>query len=126
MFASGRCDLAPDKNSCEGLYARQQLYAYVKAGKVIYDGHAAAACLDFYGTADCNLSDETSSAHISPLQSCRETVKGTVGTGGACVATGPSRWCRTQPPAEGRLDNPRIQSRAGGSVGSRRALRARW
>lgn len=89
-----RCGLAPDKSGCaEGLYARQQLYADVKAGKVIYDGHAAAACLDFYGTAGCNLSDETSSAHISQLQSCRETAKGTVGTGGACVA---SEQCQSQ------------------------------
>ena len=80
-----RCGLVPDKAGCaESSFTRQQLVVDVKAGKVIYDGRAAAACLDLYGALSCKVSDEGFS--IGQAQSCKDAVKGTVATGGACLA----------------------------------------
>lgn len=80
-----RCGWAPDTAACkEALYVRQQLVAEVKAGKVIYDGQAAAACLALYQTISCKVSEGGISI-LNMAQSCRDAVGGTVATGGACL-----------------------------------------
>ena len=80
-----RCGLAPDTAACdEGLYVREQLEADVKAGKVIYDGQTAAACLDVYRALSCAVSGAGLSS-VTQAQSCKDIIKGTVATGGACL-----------------------------------------
>lgn len=80
-----RCGLVPDTAACdETLYVKQQLLVDVKAGKVIYDGQAAAACLDLYRALGCNISGAGLSS-VGQAQSCRDTIRGTVATGGACL-----------------------------------------
>ncbi|MEO8212484.1 MAG: hypothetical protein ABI560_04800 [Myxococcales bacterium] len=83
----------PDQASCEEtVLTSPQLVADVKAGKVIYDGQAAAACLDLYRVLGCNVSD-AASIQSSQVQSCREMFKGTVATGAACLT---SEQCQSQ------------------------------
>lgn len=80
-----RCGWAPDKAGCdESTFTRQQLVADVKAGKVNYDGKAAAACLDLYGALSCKVSEEGLS-RLGRTQSCTDAIKGTVSPGGPCV-----------------------------------------
>ena len=80
-----RCGAAPDRAACEeSVYQRLQLEADVKAGKVIYDGRAAAACLNAYGTLGCSASD-AALFNASHQQSCDDVVKGTVAAGGSCL-----------------------------------------
>ena len=80
-----RCGALPDQAACEQVFFfQQQLVADVKTGKVIYDGKAAAACLDLYRGLSCEISAQGSFI-ASHLQSCKETFKGTVSIGGACL-----------------------------------------
>jgi hypothetical protein len=76
-----RCGEFPDQSTCASVFfAQQQLVADVNAGKIIYNGSAAAACLSTFSSLGCTLSDLTS----SPTQSCVDAIKGTVPDGGAC------------------------------------------
>jgi hypothetical protein len=80
-----RCGYVPDKAACdESFFSRQQLAADVKAGKVIYDGKAAATCLDVYDSLGCKVSDNGLSS-INQTQACKDAIKGTVVAGGACL-----------------------------------------
>jgi len=88
-----RCGGAPDRAGCdESVYTRQQLVVDVKAGKIIYDGKAAAACLDLYRVTSCKVSDGAFSL-LNQSQSCRNAIKGAVATGGACLT---SEECQSQ------------------------------
>lgn len=80
-----RCGSMPDVAACdETFFFRNQGVADVKAGKVIYDGRAAADCLDVYRTLSCNASDAAVSI-AGRGQACRDAIKGTVATGGSCL-----------------------------------------
>jgi hypothetical protein len=57
-----------------------QLTADVNAGKIHYDGVAAADCLHTYDAFSCNRSE----ALGATPQACLDTFKGTVADGGAC------------------------------------------
>jgi hypothetical protein len=76
-----RCGEMPDKTSCEAAVNPDlaQLSAGVQAGRIKYDGKAAAACLDVLKSASCNYS-----ALQTEPQACRDTFKGTVASGGVC------------------------------------------
>lgn len=81
-----RCGAVPDRAACDEIVnQRLQLEADVKAGKVIYDGRAAATCLNAYSTFGCSASD-VALFSASRLQSCEDAVKGTVATGGSCLS----------------------------------------
>ncbi len=76
-----RCGRFPDQDTCEGVFfTKLQVFADVQAGKVIYDGRAAADCLGAYESMGCNLTD----ALPDTPQACSNTFKGTVALGGAC------------------------------------------
>lgn len=82
---AARCGLVPDKASCVAASNPDigQLSADVTAGRVRYDGKAAAACLDALRSLSCNYSDQGGQAE---LQACREVVSGAVAAGGVCYS----------------------------------------
>ena len=77
-----RCGIFPDVETCQGtIYARLQVFADVGSGKVLYDGQAAAACVDWYAQRGCAVSDlET------PSPACALVFTGTLPEGSACLA----------------------------------------
>ena len=78
-----RCGLFPDAASCAGtLFRRLQVLADVTAGKVLYDGNAAARCVDWYAARGCAVSEP----EPPPSQSCDAVFTGTLPDGRACVA----------------------------------------
>lgn len=79
-----RCGVLPDPAACQHVSLESQLLADVKAGKVIYDGGAAAACLDFDNGLSCKVSEQKFSI-VDHAPSCNETFKGTVAPGGSCL-----------------------------------------
>ena len=78
-----RCGQMPDVASCKAVTQREdaQLSADVTAGRVKYDGKAAAACLEVFRSASCNYSDK--SGQNEP-QACTDAFKGAVTDNGVC------------------------------------------
>jgi hypothetical protein len=77
-----RCGIFPDVETCQGtIYARLQVFADVGTGKVLYDGQAAAACVDWYAQRGCAVSDLE-----SPAPACALVFTGTLPEGSACLA----------------------------------------
>lgn len=79
------CGSYPDLATCDdALFFNDQVEADVHAGKVVYDGRAAAKCLAFYDDLSCKASEirNVPSATTGP---CAATVKGTLATGAACI-----------------------------------------
>lgn len=80
-----RCGFAPDKAACDETQTlKLQNAADVKAGRILYDGKAAATCLDVYRTLSCKLS-EAGTTSLAQAQTCYDVFKGTVAAGGACL-----------------------------------------
>jgi hypothetical protein len=67
---AARCGLVPDKASCVAASNPDigQLSADVTAGRVRYDGKAAAACLDALRSLSCNYSDQGGAGRVASLQ----------------------------------------------------------
>ncbi len=77
------CGQFADKASCLAALqvSEAQIVADVKAGKIKYDGSAAADCLDAISGQSCNLTDQLGAG--TP-QSCLDALKGAVADAGAC------------------------------------------
>jgi hypothetical protein len=82
---SARCGQMPDVASCKAAAGTDmgQLSADVQAGKIKYDGKAAAACLDAMRSASCNHSDPFNEGEP---QACKDALKGTVADNGVCYS----------------------------------------
>ena len=84
-----RCGSFPDVGTCQSanlginLVIDPSSKAAVDKGKVIFDGNLAQDCLDAFGAQTCDQTDEDGRAFF-PTK-CRDIVKGTVGSGGACA-----------------------------------------
>jgi hypothetical protein len=80
--SSVRCGELPDDATCRAVTGvhLEQIMADVASGKTIYDGTAAAACLDAIAAVGCNLSD---GLEDSP-EACRKMLQGTVAVGETC------------------------------------------
>jgi len=76
-----RCGDYPDKDTCKTVvYARNQLIADVQTGKIVYNGAAAADCLQSMRGFGCRLSTKP------PIPaSCDAIFRGTVADAGACL-----------------------------------------
>jgi hypothetical protein len=78
-----RCALTPDLRTClDTTHASfAQIRADVNAGKISFDGVAAAACLDAVSKVSCNYSDRT------PFDDaiCNRVVVGAAAEGASCV-----------------------------------------
>ena len=77
-----QCEGFPSVASCKTSTFRttDQLIAAVNAGRIKYDGKAAAACLDVLRATGCNRTDSPAEG---PLP-CAETFKGTLPAGTTC------------------------------------------
>ena len=82
---AARCGQMPDVASCKAAAGTDtgQLSADVQAGKIKYDGKAAAACLDAMRSASCNHSDPFNEGEP---QACKDAFKGTVADNGVCYS----------------------------------------
>lgn len=79
-----RCGSYPDQASCEVAASSQlQIYADESGGKTVYDGQAAARCLNGYAGLGCNVSDQAGLTALAKM--CGTIFKGTVANGGACL-----------------------------------------
>jgi hypothetical protein len=77
-----RCESFPNVAACKASLSSRtgQLIASVNAGRLAYDGNAAAACLDALRATGCNLTDPPEDAEVP----CFSTFKGTLAAGAAC------------------------------------------
>lgn len=77
-----RCAGFPDVATCKASLVSNtaHLVAGVNAGRIQYDGNAAAACIDIIGSLGCNLTDTPD----NPPVACANTFKGSVLAGGTC------------------------------------------
>jgi hypothetical protein len=118
--SSVRCDEMPDDATCRAVTVVDvgQIVADVASGKTIYDGTAAAACLDVVAAAGCNMSD----AIVITPEPCRKAFQGTLATGDTCYTntecvslscTRPST-CTEGACCAGQCDAPIIEVAAGG------------
>ena len=82
---AARCGQMPDKATCKAAAGTDtgQLSADVTAGKIKYDGKAAAACFDAMRSASCNYSDPFNAGEP---QVCKDVFKGTVADNGVCYS----------------------------------------
>jgi hypothetical protein len=82
---AARCGQMPDVASCKAAAGADmgQLSADVQAGKIKYDGKAAAACLDAMRSASCNHSDPFNEGEPP---ACKDALKGTVADNGVCYS----------------------------------------
>jgi len=79
------CDQYPDLAACDdATYFKTQLLADVHAGKVVYDGHAAAACLHLYEDFGCT-SSEVARTLSDSRSSCDDATKGALASGATCA-----------------------------------------
>jgi hypothetical protein len=80
--SSVRCEELPDDAICRAVTVVDvaQIVADVGSGKTIYDGAAAAACLDVIAATDCNTSDAIT---ITP-EPCRKAFQGTLAAAATC------------------------------------------
>lgn len=84
-----RCGAFPDVSTCQhanigiNLVIDPSSKEAVDKGKVIFDGSLAQDCLDAFGAQTCDTTDQDGRAFF-PAK-CRDIVKGTVGSGGACA-----------------------------------------
>jgi hypothetical protein len=80
--SSVRCGQYPDMASCLSSlpYSFASVEPYVESGKVLYDGAAAAQCVDIISALSCNQSETLDS---SP-RSCQHIFKGTIADGSHC------------------------------------------
>jgi hypothetical protein len=80
-----RCGNYPDEASCESAtFSELQIEADTAAGKVKYDGEAAASCLAAYGSLGCSAS-AAGPASPSLNETCSHVFTGTIANGGACL-----------------------------------------
>jgi hypothetical protein len=80
-----RCGNYPDEATCESAtFTELQVQAEAAAGKVKYDGEAAASCLAAYGALGCSAS-EVGAASSSVVETCSHVFTGTIVNGGACL-----------------------------------------
>jgi hypothetical protein len=79
---SVRCESLPDDATCRAVTVvdAAQITADVASGKTIYDGAAAAACLDLVAADSCNMSD----AILVTPEPCRMEFRGTLAAGDTC------------------------------------------
>jgi hypothetical protein len=77
-----RCGWFPDVATCTtaSTWKTDQLVASSKAGRIQYDGKAAAACIEAVAGLGCNLTDQTDD--LPPA--CTRAFVGNVTAGGAC------------------------------------------
>jgi hypothetical protein len=101
-----RCGFAADQASCVASTPSDttQIAAYVNAGKVHYDGVAAATCLNAIAARSCNFSQSN-----NDIPSCSAAFTGTVAGGGPCSD---SAVCVSQSCATGTCD-PSVSCCAG-------------
>ena len=80
---AARCGQMPDVATCKAasLTEMGRISADVGAGRVNYDGKAAAACLNAVRSGSCNHSDPFNAGEP---QVCKDAFRGTVASGGAC------------------------------------------
>jgi len=79
------CGTYPDLATCDdALYFNDQFLADVRAGRLVYDGHAAATCLDVYRHLPCKTSEAVAAFHTAS-EACDAVAKGTVPRGAACL-----------------------------------------
>ena len=80
-----RCGEMPDVASCKAARSSdvEQSMADVNAGRIKYDGKAAATCLDAIRSQSCNYSDQ--SVESEP-QACKDVSRGTVADNGVCYS----------------------------------------
>ena len=80
---AARCGQMPDVATCKAAAGTDtgQLSADVTAGRVKYDGKAAASCLEAFRSASCNYSDPFNEGEP---QACKDAFKGTVADNGVC------------------------------------------
>jgi hypothetical protein len=118
--ASVRCDELPDDSTCRAVTVIDvgQVVADVAAGTTIYDGAAAAACLDVVTAAGCNMTD----AIVVTPEPCRKAFQGTLAAGSTCYSDAEciSLSCILPPTCTegaccaGQCDAPFVQVAAGG------------
>ena len=91
-----RCGYVPDVATCEAswLWRSPQTAADVQAGKILYDGSAAAECFAAIGSVGCDMTD----TFTSGLPSCQSMFKGVLAEGATCFAHAEcaSGGCTTQ------------------------------
>jgi hypothetical protein len=82
---AARCGQMPDVASCKAASDTDfgQRLADVTAGRIKYDGKAAAACFDAMRSASCNYSDPFNAGEP---QICKDALKGTVADSGPCYS----------------------------------------
>jgi hypothetical protein len=82
--AEARCNQISSQALCRQTFPLDigQITADVAAGKVIYDGAAAGACLDALGAISCNRSERLASS----VDACDRVFVGTLATGAACFS----------------------------------------
>jgi hypothetical protein len=85
-----RCGVYPDKATCAAtlgnLLDEAQLTADVNAGRVVYDGKAAADCLSTAYDSPSGFGSCSNTVALSApgTPSCGDAIKGTLATGAAC------------------------------------------
>jgi hypothetical protein len=95
---SVRCGRFPDQATCVAANTSDvgQFLADVQAGKLLYDGAAAATCYKGFATLSCAYSDPTPYPPV-----CDSVVKGTIMPGGVCSN---DSVCVSQSCAQGNCD----------------------
>lgn len=78
-----RCGLFADVASCKAasVWKMDPLVASINAGRIQYDGKAAAACIEALAALGCNLTDPSDDA-APPV--CVSAFRGSVAVGGSC------------------------------------------
>lgn len=84
-----RCGFFPDPATCASanisvppqLQMSPSTVAEVRAGRILYNGNNAKACLDAYANATCDKTDEAGRA---PVPQCFELFRGAVDADGEC------------------------------------------
>ena len=89
-----RCGGYPDVASCQGSVTNSvdQLIAGVNAGRIEYDGNAAAACLAVLAKLGCDLTEQPA----NEPRACAGVFKGTVPATGTCYV---DQDCQSGAPA---------------------------
>ena len=82
------CGAAPDQATCLAAIQSAQPYLFptlgqdISAGKAVFDGNQAAACLAAYGTIACTQT--WNAAFLAANAPCTKVFTGTVTSGGSC------------------------------------------
>ena len=77
------CNEFPDVSACvESSYSPSigQIIASARAGRIQYDGNAAAACIEALTAMGCNMTERLDNGPLA----CANTFEGTIAGGGAC------------------------------------------